>query len=52
MFGKAAPKALFKSTGNGQYGDGIAQILGLTAAAIYNLGRTDGTRTSSAGDVA
>ena len=45
MFGKAVGADKFKA---GQYGDGIAQILG-SAAAIYNLGRTEVKNT--AGDV-
>ena len=45
MFGKVVGADKFKA---GQYGDGIAQILG-SAAAIYNLGRTEVKNT--AGDV-
>ena len=44
-FGKVVGADKFKA---GQYGDGIAQILG-SAAAIYNLGRTEVKNT--AGDV-
>lgn len=42
MFGKAVGADKFKA---GQYGDGIAQILG-SAAAIYNLGRTEVKNTA------
>ena len=45
MFGKVVGADKFKA---GQIGDGIAQILG-SAAAIYNLGRTEVKNT--AGDV-
>ena len=45
MFGNVVGADKFKA---GQYGDGIAQILG-SAAAIYNLGRTEVKNT--AGDV-
>ena len=45
MFGKVVGADKFK---DGQIGDGIAQILG-SAAAIYNLGRTEVKNT--AGDV-
>ncbi len=49
---KAIPGALvgagkFKA---GQYGDGIAQILG-TAAAIYNLGRVDVANKASSASI-
>ena len=42
MFGKVVGADKFKA---GQYGDGIAQILG-SAAAIYNLGRTEVKNTA------